>query len=80
MEESLKQLDVVTVKAKHNYKPINNLALVSAQSFSIEQSERYAASINDPARLAQSFAGVAQNSDFGNEISIRGNSPKGLIC
>ncbi len=79
MEESLKQLDVVTVKAKHNYKPINNLALVSAQSFSIEQSERYAASINDPARLAQSFAGVAQNSDFGNEISIRGNSPKGLL-
>ena len=79
MEESLKELETVTVTAPEKYRPINNMALVSAQSFSIEQSERYAGSVNDPARLAQSFAGVAQNSDFGNEIIVRGNSPKGLL-
>ena len=79
MEESLKQLETITVTAPEKHRPINNMALVSAQSFSIEQSERYAGSVNDPARLAQSFAGVAQNSDFGNEIIVRGNSPKGLL-
>jgi hypothetical protein len=35
--------------------------------------------MNDPGRMALSFAGVNLTNDITNEISIRGNSPKGLL-
>ncbi len=57
----------------------NEMATVSARSFSVEETKRYAASVNDPARMALSYAGVANNGDFDNGIVIRGNSPKGLL-
>ena len=56
--------------------PLNGMAIISAQSFSVDESQRYAASISDPARMAQVFAGVSGNDDASNEIVIRGNSPQ----
>jgi hypothetical protein len=35
--------------------------------------------MNDLGRMALSFAGVNLTDDITNEISIRGNSPKGLL-
>lgn len=52
---------------------------VSAHNVSIEQTNRYAATWGDPARMALSFAGVNNVSDQSNELVIRGNSPKGLL-
>ncbi len=59
--------------------PLNEMALVSARMFTIEETERYAGSIGDPARMASNFAGVGSINDQSNDISIRGNSPYGML-
>lgn len=81
MTESLIQMSeiVVTAAEQEKGKPINDMATLSARSISVEETKRYAASVNDPARAAQSFAGVSSTDDVSNEIVIRGNSPKGLL-
>lgn len=80
MMESTAELQEVVVKAeKDPSKPNNEMAVVSTRSFSLEQSERFAASMNDPGRMALSFAGVNLTNDITNAISIRGNAPKGLL-
>ncbi len=80
MLESTNQLDEVVIKAQKDPSKANNeMALVSTRSFSLEQSERFAASMNDPGRMALSFAGVNLTDDITNEITIRGNAPKGLL-
>jgi hypothetical protein len=80
LNESLQQLAEVNVKSQKEYgAALNEMASVSARSFSVEQAKRYAAAINDPARMALSFAGVASNSDDSNALIIRGNSPKGVL-
>lgn len=78
--ESTTELKEVIVKAeKDPSSPTNEMSVVSTRSFSLEQSERFAASMNDPGRMALSFAGVNLTDDITNEISIRGNSPNGLL-
>jgi len=60
-------------------KPLNEMSVVSARPFSVEETQKYAAAVNDPARMAASFAGVIGTDDGNNDISIRGNSPNGLL-
>ncbi|NJM94044.1 MAG: TonB-dependent receptor, partial [Cytophagales bacterium] len=80
LKERLAELAEVVVRAERDKaKPLNEMATVSARSFSVEETKLYAASINDPGRMAQNFAGVAIASDLSNEIVIRGNSPRGLL-
>lgn len=80
LTESLQQLDAVTIKASTQQgTALNDMATVSARSFSVEQVKRYAAAINDPARMALTYAGVAGNSEQSNALIIRGNSPKGVL-
>ena len=69
---------VVTPKVEKN-KPINTMTAVSARSFSVEETQRYAGGFDDPARLASSFAGVTYGNAQDNAIIIRGNAPKGLL-
>ncbi|MBN1182514.1 MAG: carboxypeptidase-like regulatory domain-containing protein [Bacteroidales bacterium] len=76
--ESLKNLEGVTITATKG-EPKNEMANVSARSFSTEETKRYAASISDPARMALVFAGVATGNDASNEIVIRGNSPNAML-
>jgi hypothetical protein len=80
LTEMVEKLDEVIVSAEHNKEQtINRMANVSARSFSIEETERYAGSLGDPARMAQNFAGVLSAGDQRNDIVIRGNSPTGLL-
>ncbi len=80
LTESLVKMEELVIKAlADKSKPNNDLAVVSARSFTVEETKQYAASVNDPARMALSFAGVAANDDGTNEIVIRGNSPRGLL-
>ena len=58
---------------------VNKMATVSARSFSVEESNRFAGSKNDVARMAQNFAGVQGADDSRNDIIIRGNSPSGVL-
>lgn len=80
LTESLHKLDEVTVSVRRNKtQALNEFATVSARSFSVEETRRYAASISDPARMAMNFAGVANNGDLDNDIVVRGNSPRGIL-
>jgi hypothetical protein len=81
LEEDAVEAGEVEIKAAIDKdKPINSMAMISARSFSVEESRRYAGSADDPMRAASGFAGVAASSDVNsNEIVIRGNSPKGLL-
>ncbi len=81
LEEEVVQATEVEVKASVDKdRPVNVMAMISARSFSVEESRRYAGSVDDPMRAVANFAGVAGNPEVGsNEIIIRGNSPKGLL-
>ncbi|MCH8331170.1 MAG: carboxypeptidase regulatory-like domain-containing protein, partial [Bacteroidetes bacterium] len=79
LQEAVHQLSTAVVTPqKEGREPLRSMALVSARTFSTEETQRYAASFYDPARMAQSFPGVALADDDGNEIVIRGNSGRGL--
>ncbi len=79
--ESVVEMEEIVVRATQNKAEVlNEMATVSAQSFSVEETKRYAASISDPARMVSAFAGVSSNGgDDQNAIIIRGNSPRGLL-
>ena len=72
--------DEVVVKAyKKGNEAINELSVLSSRSFSVEETQRYAASANDPGRMAQAFPGVQPARDSRSDIVIRGNSSVGLL-
>ncbi len=80
MELDVRSQDEVVVKARGvRSKPLNELSLVSARAFSVEETQRYAAAVNDPLRMATSFAGVVSHNDGGNHIIVRGNAPNALL-
>ena len=79
MEEEFKMLNEVVITANSKAGTINNLAPVSARTFSMEEVNRYAGGRSDPARLAANFAGVSVPDDSRNDIVIRGNSPVGVL-
>lgn len=80
MQEKVTNLnEVVVTQQKDKTKANNDFAAVSARAFSAEEMNRYAGTLNDPARMAQSFAGVMTANDENNQIVVRGNSPRGLL-
>jgi len=78
-EEFIQGKEVVISAEKHKHIPLNEMATVSTRTFSVEETQKYAAAVNDPGRMASSFAGVISSDDGNNNISIRGNSPNGLL-
>ena len=79
LEESLVQIDEVVVSADADKDVVNTMEAVNVKSFSVEETERYAGSRQDPARMASNFAGVQGTNDSRNDIVVRGNSPSGLL-
>jgi hypothetical protein len=80
MTENVITTEEVVIKGTHTKSEAGNeMALVSARSFSVEETEKYAGSLGDPSRMAANFAGVMSVSDQRNDIIIRGNSPVGLL-
>jgi hypothetical protein len=78
--ESVIELNEVVINGKaHKAESLNKMSSVSARSFTVEETKRYAGSINDPARMAVSFAGVTGDPDGNNDIVVRGNSPRGML-
>ena len=79
LEEVVRQMDEVVIRSDGRKDlPLNEMAVISARSFTVEETERFAGSVGDPARMASNYAGVSVMSDQQNEIVIRGNSPMGL--
>lgn len=82
MQESLHKLDEVAIvynKAKDKTRTNNDMAQVSARSFNVDETKRYAGALGDPSRMAANFAGVVSGNDANNDIVIRGNSPMGML-
>ena len=79
LEENVQQLQEVVIQANRKDQPRNEMAKVSARSFTVEETEKYAGSWGDPSRMAQNYAGVVSAGDQRNDIIIRGNPPTGLL-
>lgn len=80
MEERIIETEEIIVSAyARKDKPINEMAMISARSFTVEETNRFAGSMGDPSRMVSSYAGVNAAGDQRNDIIIRGNSPMGLL-
>ncbi len=80
LEQSVVQGKEVSIVAERQKDRANNeMTTVSARSFTVEETSRYAGSLNDPSRMAANYAGVSGANDARNDIIIRGNSPLGLL-
>ena len=73
--------EVVVQASARDGEALNDMSAVSARSFSVEQTQRYAGAVDDPARLAAAFAGVTTSGSGvqDNALAIRGNAPKGVL-
>jgi len=70
MEEEITTYEEVVVTAqKPKARPTNEMATASARSFTVEETERYAGSRGDVARMASNFAGVYFANDQRNDLS-----------
>jgi len=75
--ESTLKIDEVQITAYQDKNAaINEMSLLSSRSISPEETNRYAGGFNDPSKIVNNFAGVNNTQDGGNDIIIRGNSPK----
>ncbi|HHP7241768.1 MAG TPA: carboxypeptidase-like regulatory domain-containing protein [Cyclobacteriaceae bacterium] len=80
LEESVETLEEIVISTDANKDlPINELAKVSARTFSLEEVNRFSGGRNDVSRLVANFAGVSTPDDSRNDIVVRGNSPVGLL-
>ncbi len=68
---------VIVVKKKGEVN--NDMSTVSSTSFSVEETNRFAGSRGDPARMMSNYAGAQGSDDSRNDIVIRGNSPSGVL-
>ncbi|MFM1876433.1 MAG: hypothetical protein RL266_2170 [Bacteroidota bacterium] len=80
LQEKISTVGEVVVKAERDKgEPLNEMAIISARAFSVEETRRFAGSWQDPARAAAAYAGVSGGSDERNDIIIRGNSPTAVL-
>jgi hypothetical protein len=79
MEISVNKLKEIIISTYDKKSTINEMATVSSRTFDVEETERYAGSRQDPARMASNFAGVSGTDDSRNDIVVRGNSPLGVL-
>lgn len=74
--------EIVVASGQKRGAPGNEFATVSGRSFSVAESNKYAGTFDDPARMVTTFAGVQGGGGAGgleNQIVIRGNSPTGML-
>lgn len=79
VESSVETMKEVVISGARRGETINEMAVLSARAFTVEETERYAGSRADPSRMASNFAGVSGTDDSRNDIVIRGNSPFGVL-
>lgn len=79
LEPSVVMKDEVVIKGQRKDETVNEMSSGSGRMFSVEETNRYAGSRGDPARMASNFAGVQGANDSRNDIVVRGNSPAGVL-
>jgi hypothetical protein len=78
-EAAVQGKEAVVVAKKFGNESLNEAAILSTRSFSVDETQRYAASANDPSRMAMGFPGVQPSRDSRSDIVVRGNSGIGLL-
>lgn len=79
LSPAIEELTQVNVVAKeHKHEPLNKMSMIGARSFNLDETNRYAGSYGDPARMAMNYAGILPVRDNRNDIIIRGNSAVSL--
>ncbi len=71
--------EVVVTDAANRLEPLDGMATVSARPLPMAEAKRYAASLNDPARITSGYAGVSGDDYLENALVVRGNSSRGLL-
>lgn len=80
LAESVNKLEEIVVSGNaEKGEALNEMAISSAHTFSVEETSRYAGSFDDPARMVTAFAGVNGDAEGNNDIIVRGNSSKGIL-
>ena len=84
MKEQVQVTETVVVSASKGAdnvgnRALNDLSVVSTRSFSVEETKRYAASLDDPGRMAIALPGVQSDNDAANDVIIRGNPSMGVL-
>lgn len=79
LEDDITEHKTVEIKVKQTGAVNNEHSLLSSRLFTVEETDRYAGSRGDPARMASNFAGVQGADDSRNDIVVRGNSPQGIL-
>ena len=80
LKENPTEMEEVVVRSvKRKEVAQNDMAVVSSRTFSVEETERFAGSLGDPAKMVANYAGVVTHNDSRNDIIIRGNSPIGVL-
>lgn len=77
MKEMVALFDEVTVRSRSKNKALNTMTTLSARTFTVEETSRYAGGLDDPGRLVSVFAGVSDGNLQSNGIVVRGNAPFG---
>jgi len=79
LEEQVTQLEEIIIKPQFDKTTTSNeLAAVSARAFTKEETERFAGSLGDPARMVANYAGVQSANDQRNDIVNGGNTADGI--
>ena len=79
LQEMIMEMGAADIQATRDGEARNDMATVSARQFDVVETDKYAGSRGDPARMASNFAGVQGADDSRNDIVIRGNSPQGVL-
>lgn len=79
LEPSVTTTSEVVIVGQKKDGTVNEMSAGSGRMFSVEETNRYAGSRGDPARMASNFAGVQGANDSRNDIVVRGNSPMGVL-
>lgn len=79
LEQSVQENKEVVITGTNKEGTVNDFSTGSGRMFSVEETNRYAGSRSDPARMASNFAGVQGADDSRNDIVVRGNSPAGVL-
>ncbi|HSH64262.1 MAG TPA: carboxypeptidase-like regulatory domain-containing protein, partial [Bacteroidia bacterium] len=77
LEQSISSIN--TIEVRNSKKGELDWPSGSAKEFSVDETNRFAGSRSDPARMVSNYAGVQGSDDSRNDIVIRGNSPLGML-
>ncbi|MEZ4906095.1 MAG: TonB-dependent receptor [Saprospiraceae bacterium] len=79
LQESVTDLAEVVITSKRAGEASNEMAVISSREFSVQETQKYAGSRGEPARMARNYAGVVSSDDSRNDIVVRGNTPLGVL-